>query len=282
MQHEPWGTLAQSGLSGDTETGENLMTNNRFAGKVLLITGGAGGLGAAIAHAAGHQGGSIAILDTNSEAISELITNLRSLGITADGRAVDVRDGKAVTKAVSELADSLNGIDILIAAAGGSLGTPRDMDDISDDDLDLVIDVNVKGTYYCAKAVIPFMKKKGGGSIVTFSSIGGRSASPVTGVPYATAKAAILGLTRRLAKEVGLDNIRINAIAPGLFLTDRLTGMFEKLSAAERQEVLSGIPLGRMPELRECVDPVLFLASNESSYITGAVLDVNGGRFMPS
>ena len=126
------------------------------------------------------------------------------------------------------------------------------------------------------------MKKKGGGSIITFSSIGGRSASPVTGVPYATAKAAILGLTRRLAREVGLDNIRVNAIAPGLFLTDRLTGMFENLSETERNEVLSGIPLGRMPEIRECVDPVLFLASPESSYITGAVLDVNGGRFMPS
>ncbi|MTB04051.1 MAG: SDR family oxidoreductase, partial [Actinobacteria bacterium] len=139
---------------------------------------------------------------------------------------------------------------------------------------------NVKGTYYCARAVIPYMKKKGGGAIVTFSSIGGRSASPVTGVPYAAAKAAILGLTRRLAKEVGLENIRVNAIAPGLFLTDRLEGMFENLSAAERKEVLAGIPLGRMPEIQECVGPVLFLASNDSSYITGATLDVNGGRFM--
>lgn len=262
--------------------GENLMVKNRFAGKVFVITGGAGGLGAAIAQEAGLQGGAIAILDTNSDAIEALVVQLRSRGITAEGRAVDVRDGSAVTKAIGELSDLLSGVDILITAAGGSLGTPRDMDDISDEDLDLVLDVNVKGTYYCARAVIPHMKKKGGGSIITFSSIGGRSASPVTGVPYATAKAAILGLTRRLAKEVGLDKIRVNAIAPGLFLTDRLTGMFENLSETERNEVLSGIPLGRMPELRECVDPVLFLASQESSYITGAVLDVNGGRFMPS
>lgn len=258
------------------------MVKNRFAGKVFVITGGAGGLGAAIAQEAGLQGGAIAILDTNSDAIEALVVQLRSRGITAEGRAVDVRDGSAVTKAIGELSDLLSGVDILITAAGGSLGTPRDMDDISDEDLDLVLDVNVKGTYYCARAVIPHMKKKGGGSIITFSSIGGRSASPVTGVPYATAKAAILGLTRRLAKEVGLDKIRVNAIAPGLFLTDRLTGMFENLSETERNEVLSGIPLGRMPELRECVDPVLFLASQESSYITGAVLDVNGGRFMPS
>ena len=258
------------------------MVKNRFAGKVFVITGGAGGLGAAIAQEAGLQGGAIAILDTNSDAIEALVVQLRSHGIKAEGRAVDVRDGSAVTKAVGELSDLLSGLDILITAAGGSLGTPRDMDDISDEDLDLVLDVNVKGTYYCARAVIPHMKKKGGGSIITFSSIGGRSASPVTGVPYATAKAAILGLTRRLAKEVGLDNIRVNAIAPGLFLTDRLTGMFENLSVTERNDVLSGIPLGRMPELRECVDPALFLASQESSYITGAVLDVNGGRFMPS
>lgn len=258
------------------------MTENRFTGKVLVITGGAGGLGAAIAQAAGRQGGSIAILDTNKAAVDLLVANLGSQGITADGRVVDVRDGNAVTQAIGELADSLSGIDILISAAGGSLGTPRDLEDITDDDLDLVLDVNVKGTYYCARACIPHMKKKGGGAIVTFSSIGGRSASPVTGVPYAMAKAAILGLTRRLAKEVGLDNIRVNAVAPGLFLTDRLKGMFENLTLTERDEVLSGIPLGRMPEIRECVDPVLFLASNESSYITGAVLDVNGGRLMPN
>lgn len=261
---------------------EKLMVKNRFAGKVFVITGGAGGLGAAIAQEAGLQGGAVAILDTNSDAIEALVVQLRSRGIKAEGRAVDVRDGSALTQAIGELSDLLSGVDILITAAGGSLGTPRDMDEISDEDLDLVLDVNVKGTYYCARAVIPHMKKKGGGSIITFSSIGGRSASPVTGVPYAAAKAAILGLTRRLAKEVGLDNIRVNAIAPGLFLTDRLTGMFENLSETERNEVLSGIPLGRMPELRECVDPVLFLASQESSYITGAVLDVNGGRFMPS
>lgn len=256
------------------------MAKNRFTGKVFVITGGAGGLGAAIAQEAGLQGGAIAILDTNSDAIDSLLINLRSRGIKAEGRAVDVRDGNAVTQAIGELSDALSGIDILITAAGGSLGTPRDMNDISDEDLDLVLDVNVKGTYYCARAVIPHMKKKGEGSIITFSSIGGRSASPVTGVPYATAKAAILGLTRRLAKEVGLDNIRVNAIAPGLFLTDRLAEMFGSLSDIEQNEVIAGIPLGRMPEIRECIDPVLFLASQESSYITGAVLDVNGGRLM--
>jgi len=258
------------------------MSLKRFADKTILITGGAGGLGAAIAAEAVNQGARVGIMDTNQGAIESIINKLQSQGAQVDGRVVDVRDGSAVTEAIDYLAQSLSGVHILIAAAGGSLGTPRDMADISDDDLDLVIDVNVKGTYYCARAAVEHMKKNNGGSIVTFSSIGGRSASPVTGVPYAASKAAILGLTRRLAKEVGEYGIRVNAIAPGLFLTDRLAGMFDSMTESDRKDVLSAIPLGRMPELRECVDPVLFLASDEASYITGTVLDVNGGRLMPN
>jgi len=256
------------------------MNTHRFSGKSILITGGAGGLGSQIARSVIAQGGKVGILDTNADAIQTLVTEITATGGIAAGQKVDVRDSKSVTAAVNELAKTLGSVDVLIAAAGGSLGTPRDLDDISDDDFDLVLDVNVKGTFNCARAVIPHMKKAGGGSIVTFSSIGGRSASPVTGVPYASAKAAILGLTRRLAKEVGEFGIRVNAIAPGLFLTDRLEGMFNEMSKSDQAEVINAIPLGRMPNLQECVDPVLFLASNESSYITGTVLDVNGGRLM--
>jgi 3-oxoacyl-[acyl-carrier protein] reductase len=258
------------------------MNSERFKGKSFLITGGAGGLGSQIARTVASQGGSVGILDTNEVAITELVSELKAGGVKSAGQVVDVRDSKSVTRAVDELAKVLGSVDVLIAAAGGSLGTPRDLAEISDDDFDLVLDVNVKGTFNSVRAVIPHMKKVGGGSIVTFSSIGGRSASPVTGVPYATAKAAILGLTRRLAKEVGEFNIRVNAIAPGLFLTDRLEGMFSEMSATDQAEVINGIPLGRMPELQECVNPVLFLASDESSYITGTVLDVNGGRLMPN
>ena len=250
----------------------------KLAGRVAVITGGAGGLGGAIALGAAEAGAAVAIIDVKG--VDEAVAHLHSLGHKAAGQIVDVRDGSAVKAAVEALAAELGPIDTLIAAAGGSLGTPRDLDDISEEDLDLVLDVNIKGTFHCARAVLPFMRQAGRGSIVTFSSIGGRSASPVTGVPYAAAKAGLLGLTRRLAKEVGGENIRVNAIAPGLFLTDRLPGMFDALPEADRREVLDSIPLGRMPSIQECVDPVLFLASDESSYITGVVLDVNGGRFM--
>lgn len=258
------------------------MNSTRFAGRTVVITGGAGGLGSAIAIASAEQGASVGILDTNQGAIDELLSKLREGGFTVAGRVLDVRDSLAVKSAFDEIAVTLGRIDILITAAGGSLGTPRDLDEISDDDLDLVLDVNVKGTFYCVRAAIPHMKKVGGGAIVTFSSIGGRSPSPVTGIPYAASKAAILGLTRRLAKEVAPDNIRVNAIAPGLFLTDRLLGMFEAMTPADQREVTDGIPLGRIPKISECVNPVLFLASEEASYITGTVLDVNGGRFMAS
>jgi|MGYP003325395272 3-oxoacyl-[acyl-carrier protein] reductase len=247
-------------------------------GKNVIITGAAGGLGGEIARAAAAAGAAVAIFDVKG--VDEAVANLKQSGFKAVGVTVDVRDGKAVVAATDEVARALGGVHILIAAAGGSLGTPRDLDDISEEDLDFVLDVNIKGTFNCARAAISHMKQNGGGSIVTFSSIGGRSASPVTGVPYAAAKAGLLGLTRRLAREVGNANIRVNAIAPGLFLTDRLQGMFDALPEAERKEVLDSIPLGRMPQLRECVEPVLFLASDESSYITGVVLDVNGGRFM--
>ena len=247
-------------------------------GKNVIITGAAGGLGGEIARAAAAAGAAVAIFDVKG--VDEAVAQLKQSGFKAVGVTVDVRDGKAVVAATDEVARALGGVHILIAAAGGSLGTPRDLDDISEEDLDFVLDVNIKGTFNCARAAISHMKQNGGGSIVTFSSIGGRSASPVTGVPYAAAKAGLLGLTRRLAREVGNANIRVNAIAPGLFLTDRLQGMFDSLPEAERKEVLDSIPLGRMPQLRECVEPVLFLASDESSYITGVVLDVNGGRFM--
>jgi 3-oxoacyl-[acyl-carrier protein] reductase len=90
-----------------------------------------------------------------------------------------------------------------------------------------------------------------------------------------------VGLTKRLAREVGEHGVRVNAVAPGLFLTGRLQGMYDAMTDSERQEVLDAIPLGRFPDVREVVDPILFLASDQASYITGVVLDVNGGRFMP-
>jgi 3-oxoacyl-[acyl-carrier protein] reductase len=250
----------------------------RFADRVAVVTGGAGGIGRAVCAALVAEGARVAVVDLDEGAVS---ASVAAMGEQAEGFTVDVRDSEAVEALMQEVHDRLGGPHLLVTLAGGSLGTPRDLDEIEPEDVDLVVDVNVKGTFYCCQAAVPYMAEEGGGAIVTTSSIGGRQPSPVTGVPYATSKAAVVGLTKRLAREVGAVGIRVNAVAPGLFLTERLRAMYDAMPEAERREVLDAIPLARFPEIREIVEPILFLASAEASYITGVVLDVNGGRFMP-
>jgi 3-oxoacyl-[acyl-carrier protein] reductase len=258
-------------------------TTGRFAGRTVIVTGGAGGIGRAVCTGFAAEGAAVAVADTNADAVAASVEQLRETGGSAgsEGFVLDVRDSTAVHQLMADVHAGFGGPHLLITLAGGSLGTPRDLADITPDDVELVLGVNVRGTLLCCQAALPYMVDAGGGAIVTVSSIGGRQPSPVTGVPYATAKAAVLGLTRRLAHEAGRHGIRVNAIAPGLVLTDRLAGMVEAMDPAERQSVLDAIPLRRLPELGEIVEPILFLASDAASYITGVVLDVNGGRFMP-
>ncbi|MGH3332503.1 MAG: SDR family NAD(P)-dependent oxidoreductase [Nocardioidaceae bacterium] len=255
-------------------------TASRFAGRTVVVTGGAGGIGSAVCDGFAAQGASVAVVDVTGSACREVAEKIASThGGRVAGFEADVSSRPAVTDLMARVHEQLGGPDVLVTLAGGSLGTPKGLEDITEEHLDLVVDVNLKGTFYCAQAAVPYMRA--GGVVVTVSSIGGRQPSPVTGVPYAASKAAVLGLTRRLAREVGGRGVRVNAVAPGLFLTGRLQKMYDEMPEAERREVLDAIPLDRFPELREIVDPILFLASEESSYITGVVLDVNGGRFMP-
>ena len=254
----------------------------RFTGRTAVVTGGSGGIGRAVCEGLAAEGATLAVVDIDQDAIDSTVKAVQAChDVPAEGFVVDVRDAGAVSVLMRDVHERLGGPDVLVTLAGGSLGTPRDLADITPEHVDLVVDVNVKGTLYCCQAAVPYMVEAGSGAVVTTSSIGGRQPSPVTGVPYATAKAAVVGLTKRLAREVGGSGVRANAVAPGLFLTGRLQAMYDAMPEAERRAVLDAIPLGRFPEIREVVDPILFLASDEASYITGVVLDVNGGRFMP-
>lgn len=191
----------------------------RFTGRTSVVTGGAGAIGREVCAAFATEGAAVAIVDVNREAVGAAVESLQAGCAKVCGHVVDVRGAAAVAAMMQSVHDELGGPHLLVTLAGGSLGTPRNLPDITPEHVDLVIDVNVKGTLYCVQAAVPLMAEAGGGAIVTTSSIGGRQPSPVTGVPYATAKAAVVGLTKRLAREVGPQGIRVNAIAPGLFLT---------------------------------------------------------------
>jgi NAD(P)-dependent dehydrogenase (short-subunit alcohol dehydrogenase family) len=290
----------------------------RFVDQTVVVTGGAGGIGRAVGASFVAQGATVVLADLfGVEEAAEALERSAAQAAAAlarsaarqsaalarsgarpsaarptapeapsapgvHGRVTDVTDPDAVEALMAEVATRWGGPHVLVTLAGGSLGTPRDLHEITPDHLDLVLDVNVKGTFHSCRAAAPRMATAGGGAIVTCSSIGARQPSPVTGAAYAAAKSAIGGLTRRLARELAPAGIRVNAVAPGLFLTDRLHHRFDEMPEAEKREVLDAIPLGRMPELREIVDPILFLAGDESSFITGITLDVNGGRYLPA
>jgi len=227
-------------------------------------------LGRAFCQALVRAGASVVAADVDE-------VGLAALGSSVTGVTMDVRSPESVAAGVR----AAGPVDILINNAGGSLYTPRDLAEIAEEHWDLVLDVNLKGAFLCAQAVVPAMRKRGGGRIINVSSIGGRTASPVTGVAYAAAKAGLIGLTRRLARELGPDGITVNAIAPGTVLSgERMVSLWGELSDVERGRVLADIPLGRLSTAEEQADVVVFLAGPGARYITGAVLDVNGGRFM--
>jgi len=249
--------------------------------KVAIVTGAAGGLGQAFCVALARNGADIVAADINAEGLEATLEKVRSLGRRAVAATADVRDRQQVQQMMAVAAEELGGVDILVNNAGGSLYTPKAIDEIKEEDWDLVLDVNLKGAFLCSQAAIPYMRQRGGGSIINISSIGGRTASIVTGVPYASAKAGLIGLTRRLAKEVGPLGIRVNAIAPGTVLSGpRMVELWNQLSPEEQARTLADVPLGRLSTAEEQADVVVFLAGPASRYITGAVIDVNGGRFM--
>jgi len=250
--------------------------------KVAVVTGAAGGLGYGIAKTLSELGAKVVISDVNDLALKERLYRYRQENIhIVDSVVADVSKASDVKIMVERIGKKFGRIDILVNNAGGSLHTPKVLGEIKEDDWDKVIDVNLKGTFLCSQAVVPWMRKNAEGSIINMSSIGGRSASTVTGVPYASSKGGVISLTKRLALEVGKDGIRVNAVAPGfIFSSPRLRDLWEQQTEEEKQVVIQSIPLGRHGEVEEIASVVAFLAGPGSSFMTGVVIDVNGGRFM--
>ena len=240
-------------------------------GKVAVVTGGTRGIGFAIVKAFLEEGASVALFGSRQETVDKALAAIKAENANAPvmGLSPDLNDYAAVEAAMKEVQAKFGRIDILANNAGVSAREPIYEYDAAA--FDKVIQLNVNSVYYCTKAVVDMMKAQGGGSIINTSSmvsLYGQS----SGCSYPTSKYALNGLTKSLARELGKDNIRVNAVLPGVTRTD----MVAALPEAMVQRIAATIPLGRVGEPEEVANAFVFLASDKASYITGAFLSVDG------
>jgi NAD(P)-dependent dehydrogenase (short-subunit alcohol dehydrogenase family) len=243
--------------------------------KVVMVTGAASprGIGKATAKALAAQGARVVILDLREEDAKSAAADL---GEGHLGLACDVTDKAACLSAARATLEKYGQIDGLINNAG--ITQPVRTLDITAENFDAIVDVNLRGTLYMSQAVIPVMKEQKRGSIVCMSSVSAQRGGGIFGGPhYSAAKAGVLGLARAMAREFGPDNIRINSITPGLIQTDITGG---KLTPEMRADIIKGIPLGRLGDAVDVANACLFLMSDLSAYLTGITLDVNGGMLI--
>jgi NAD(P)-dependent dehydrogenase (short-subunit alcohol dehydrogenase family) len=253
----------------------------RLYDKNAIVTGGARGMGFAIAKALYQEGSRVAILDIDEKGAAETAKQLDEKQDRVIGRKIDVTKRSEVQSFVQEMKRLWGRVDILVNNAGGALNTPYVLDEIDEKDWNLVLDVNLKGAFLCCQAVIPEMVKQRGGVIVNISALAGHWRASLAGVQYTAAKAGVEGLTRQLAYDWGKAGIRVNAVAPTVTMTgDRIQSLWDNKGEEEKKKVLSNIPLGRLGTPEEVASVVVFLASDESSYITGITIDVSGGRYL--
>jgi NAD(P)-dependent dehydrogenase (short-subunit alcohol dehydrogenase family) len=255
----------------------------RLKNRVAIVTGSGRGLGKAMALALSREGARVVVNDVEVQYIEEVVTQIRNAGGIALGVDCDVSKPPDVQKMVNSPLKEFGQIDILVNNAGGSGGDTGDrfLEGLPLEVWERMLDINLKGTIHCTMAVIPHMIERRYGKIINISSQAGRYASELAGPYYSAAKAGQLGFTRQLALKLGPYGIYVNAITPGVIISGpRVESMWLARKEEDHREMLGKIPLRRLGMPEEVASVVVFLASEESSYITGSTIDVNGGRFM--
>jgi 3-oxoacyl-[acyl-carrier protein] reductase len=242
-------------------------------GKVALITGASRGVGRYLALSMALDGAGLVLIDIDFEHLKEVAELIRSMGRKVLALKADVGKWDEVRRAVEEAVKTFKHIDILVNNAG--IEGPFDyVENISEEDWDKVIDVNLKGAFLCTKAVVPYMKRQGYGKIVNVASIAGVEGNARM-APYCAAKAGMIGLTKSLAEELAPHGIRVNAVAPALIEGTALT---DRLPQEQREFLAKKIPLGRLCKVHEVADLIKFLVSDAADFITGYVYILAGGR----
>ncbi len=244
--------------------------------KVVAISGAASerGIGLSTARLMAKFGATVVILDLDASSSQKAADSLE--GGNHLGIACDVTNREACQKAVDKIVERFGRVDVLCNNAG--ITAPVKFLDIKSDGWEKILAVNLTGVLNLSQAAIPHMQKRKAGSIICMSSVSAQRGGGIFGGPhYSAAKAGVLGLAKAMAREFGPDGIRVNCITPGLIQTDITGG---KLTDAMRAEILKGIPLNRLGDAADVAGAYVFLASDLSSYITGAVIDVNGGMLI--
>ncbi|GAB3244178.1 beta-ketoacyl-ACP reductase [Chitinimonas naiadis] len=242
----------------------------RLSGKVTIITGAASGIGQATAMRFGKEGARVVVCDLNAAGIDAVVGEIVAAGGEAVGYVVNVTDKAQIAAMVSGVKAKWGRIDVLVNNAG--IVADAQLSKMTDEQFDRVIDINLKGVYNCAKAVVDIMTEQGSGVILNASSVVGLYGN-FGQTNYAAAKFGVIGFTKTWAKELGKKGIRSNAVCPGFVATPILQNMPEKVIQAMEDKV----PMRRLAQPEEIASVYLFLASDDASYINGAVLSVDGG-----
>lgn len=243
--------------------------SRRFKGRKAIVTGGASGIGLGVSARLAFEGAQVAVWDMSEDALA-LAGD--SIGASVTTIRVDITDPQAVERARDETLAALGGIDILVASAGVT-GPNTTVAEYPVDAWRQVIDVNLNGLFYCNRAVVPSMIAGGYGRIVNVASVAGKDGNPNASA-YSASKAAVIGLTKSLGKELAKNNITVNCVTPAAVRTP----IFDQMTQAHIDYMLSKIPIGRFGTVEEVTALICWLASKECSFTTGGVFDISGGR----